>query len=299
MFEDQQSAIPNIKRLVCDEAWHGQQECKSEAPSAREGLFLTNLMNKTMNEVEKIEHVEASVKVFFTRKYGMFKSILGNRDLNPVKIKRIIRDIENGLDMLKYCPIIVDREMNVIDGQHRLFVAKQVGSNVYYMITDHITLVEIAKLNSNTDKWKYKDFINCYIVQGKDDYRVLEDFIKKNSTALMLSANLLMYGGPRSGTGGSVKNYIEQGEFQVKFLAYAEKLMSTVDRFSTFEGYKDRYFIGAVHNLLNANKCQIDDLLAKFHQYQSPLEKCKSMKDYMSGLEMIYNYKNQNRRVIF
>lgn len=40
-------------------------------------------------------------------KLDSFKKIIGNRPINESKVQRLIDDIKGGLNLLKYCPILV------------------------------------------------------------------------------------------------------------------------------------------------------------------------------------------------
>lgn len=82
-----------------------------------------------------MNHVESSIKIYFTREYSLFNMLQGNRELNNAKIKRIKFDIMGGLDVLRYCPILVIENkqtgrLDIIDGQHRFWVAKEMKSKV-------------------------------------------------------------------------------------------------------------------------------------------------------------------------
>lgn len=244
-----------------------------------------------------IKHIEANVRIYFTRDYSIFNKVSGNRALNERKIERIKEEIIDGFDMLRYCPIIVDKDMNVIDGQHRLQVAKQLKSNIWYVITDAISLYEIAKLNTNTDKWKKKDFLNCYITLGVEDYKKLDEFQKKYNMPLSSAAKLLYE--------ASLKGYSEatqvfqSGNFKVKHLELAEKTMDLCLEFSAFEKHKAREFIQAIVVLIKNQKCDFDWLLEKFNQNTEALVEQVNYKNYLTNLEEIYNRHSRTRKVIF
>ena len=58
---------------------------------------------------------EIKNKYFKTKNYSMFKKVRGNRDVDPTHVARIVkliaqRDTKN--------PIIVNKKMEVLDGQH-------------------------------------------------------------------------------------------------------------------------------------------------------------------------------------
>lgn len=74
-------------------------------------------------------HTEATVKIYHTSQYSLFKMINGNRQLNEPKIKKIIAEIQSGNDMLKYYPVQVKENngrLDILDGQHRFYICKKV-----------------------------------------------------------------------------------------------------------------------------------------------------------------------------
>jgi hypothetical protein len=249
---------------------------------------------------DKIPHAPATHKIYFTREYTWFKNIHGNRLLNESKINRIIKDIKAGLDILKYCPIIVDREMNVIDGQHRLFVAKKLKSNIWYVISDNLSLHEIAKINSNTERWKAKDFIHCYSIQGNKHYKDLENFMDTHNIPLGPALLLLRNGTTMSGGAGlTVKDEFESGRFQVKQLQKATEVVDMVKQFKKHPGFLKRGFIDAVCKLMEGGKCDFEHLLKKFTGNPDALRECPDTKTYLKAIEDVYNIGQKQRKVIY
>jgi hypothetical protein len=247
-----------------------------------------------------ITHAEATHKIYFTRDLARFKSITGNRLLNESKINRIIKDITNGLDLLKYCPIIVDKEMNVIDGQHRLYVAKKMKSNIWYVISEKLSLHEIAKINSNTERWKPQDFIHCYSAQGNENYKILENYMDTYGFPLSVSLKILRDGNViDAGDTGSPKEDFESGNFKVNHLKKANELGDLVAKFHHHKGYTARGFICAIYTLKQAGKCDFDHLRKKMETTAFPLKDCTNMKSYLVRIEELYNKGAQTRKVIF
>ena len=201
------------------------------------------------------QHVESNVKVYVTREHNIFKTIMGNRLLNYNKIKKIIKEIESGLNMLQYYPIVVDKDMNVIDGQHRLFIAKQLKCNIWYIICETkkssagaspVTLNDIAKINSNTERWKNKDFIHCYAAQKNQHYIKLSDFSTTWSFDLTTAMSLLS--GKSNDGSGIERDVFEQGRFEIKDEDYANKIARQVHEFKDFSGFNKRSFVVAIPN---------------------------------------------------
>ena len=248
-------------------------------------------------------HKESNVKIFFTRDYDKFEKISGNRVLNMPKINRIKRDIQNGLDVLKYYPITVhDRAgtLEIVDGQHRFQVAKSLGSMVWYIIMpDLMSLMEIAKVNSNTEKWKDDDFINCYAAQGNEHYIALRDFRAQYGFPLSSCMKMLRSGNASSETGSSSKNAFHEGRFQVKELEQATELAETVKKFKAFPGHKSGGFIVAISKILTNGIVPIDEIVGKFEKNADMLTAQSNWKEYLVNLELIYNKGNHTRKVIY
>lgn len=270
----------------------------SEGPDQRPEKSIANLPNK----VTPGGHVESSVKIFFTKQYDRFVRMKGNRVLNKIKINRIKRDIENGLDVLKYCPVIVsekDGKLEIIDGQHRYEVAKEMGSHVWYIIADELTLLEIAKVNSNTEKWKNKDYIHCYASQGNEHYQQLSDFMEKYGFPLSVSLALLTKGAILTDGGGDLKKVFQAGTFTVADLPTAINIAETVMRFEGFEAAKSRTFVVAICKVIESGQCPIDEVIEAYIDNKAKLEPQSSWKEYLGALEAIVNIGKKIRRVIY
>lgn len=249
-----------------------------------------------------MQHIESSVKIYFTREYTRFAKLNGNRQLNMAKINKIKKDIEAGLDMLKLCPILVAAKgelLEVIDGQHRLEVAKQVGSCVWYIIADELTLAEIAKVNSRTEKWKGGDFINCYSQQGNESYVLLEAYMQKYKFPVGVAVKLLATGSILSDASFVNKELFESGQFVANKRAEAMEIGDTILKFSSFSGHKTRAFIVAICKILDAKKVAIADVIAAYNNHSDKLKLCANPKGYLLALETIMNIGKHVRVTIY
>jgi len=111
-----------------------------------------------------------------TKDYSLFKFILSNREVDHNHIKRLAKSIQRN-NLLYIRPLIVNDKMELIDGQHRLEAAKQIGAEVYFMKVPKLTKSDIAVLNSAQKNWTRSDFINFYAMEGNEDYKKLAQLI--------------------------------------------------------------------------------------------------------------------------
>lgn len=249
------------------------------------------------------DHTESTVKVYQTNDYARFRMINGNRELNSAKIKRIKSDIAGGLDVLKYCPVLVAASNNhydILDGQHRFWVSKELRRPVHYIIADKIGLHGIAKINSNTEKWKNYDYLHCYIQQGIKDYEILRDFIEKYDITFSIGTRLLSYGSLSSDGGYCGIKEFQNGNFKAVFCKEAANAIEACKLFDFLPFWKDRNFIIAICKIINGKgDCDFSKLIDKVKDDADELTKGMNYKQYLTALENIYNKGAHTRKVIY
>lgn len=236
-----------------------------------------------------------------TSNYELFETITGNRVVNNKKIEKLTEDVQNGLNLLPYCPIVVYKEgdiFKIVDGQHRFETAKVVESPVYFVECEKLSLLQIARLNSRSDKWSNKDFLSCYIKLGIEDYKILQDFMNEYETIYSASIDLLMYGNINRKT-NSMQEF-RDGEFKVNFLKLAKEVTAlTIDIFERYKFRTDRRLIAAVQQLKEKGLCDFEILKQKISAAPMLMDQQGSTKEYIYNIERVYNHNNQKRIIIF
>jgi hypothetical protein len=251
-----------------------------------------------------MKHKESSVKVYCTTDYSIFKKMDGNRGLNKRKIERIIKEISSGNDILDEVPILVAENMEVRDGQHRLAIAQSLKRPVHYIIhKKKMSMYQVARVNTNVEKWKPADFINCYIKAGNDNYKLIKKFIDTYGIAVG-SALVMLKKGTFNHTGGmdatsKLNTEFETGVFEVKSYRQACQLAEICKSFSEFPAWNSRSFIIAISRIVQKNQCDFSVLIKKFKAYPKRLLQQPNYKGYLANLEEVYNIDNSKRRTIY
>jgi hypothetical protein len=252
-----------------------------------------------------MKHQQSPIIIYMTDDFKIFNRIKGNRDLNHLKIKKMVRDIKNGTNLLPDFPILVSQgemKLNVIDGQHRLEAAKQTKRPVYYIIRkEQMELHNMARLNSLQEKWKPKDFIQCYIEKGISDYKKLDEFIALYNVPISVALNLLAYGvtGGDTGANEDITEMFRRGSFRCKHWKQAVEIIEECRKFAAFAGWNTRPFIVAISRILGADQCDFDELVKKFSEDPRQLQRHSNAKQYLTNLENIFNKGYHKRRTIF
>lgn len=240
---------------------------------------------------------KASVDVLFTNDYGYFKFLKGNRDLNNGKIKRITESVSNGLNLFRYCPILINKDGYVIDGQHRFVVCKQMKLPVFYIIVPDFTLRQIAEMNQNASKWKDRDFMNCYIDTGNENYKVLADFIETYGINIGIAVSLLSEGKVK---GVRMIDVMRDGLFKATHLKHAKHFMGKAISLKDYcESYLSRNFLQAVEVLVESKDFSLEEFIDKLNTHGLRIDNRQSYKEYLTHIEDLFNYRNSKRKRIY
>jgi hypothetical protein len=107
-------------------------------------------------------------RIYETTDYSVFKYLLGNRAVKPARVKKIKKSIIE----VGYVnnPIVVNRKMEIIDGQGRFQALMELGLPIRYVIDENAGIKECRALNMGQTNWNTNDWINFYAENGNDNY---------------------------------------------------------------------------------------------------------------------------------
>ena len=158
---------------------------------------------------------DAEAKIHKTMEYDKFKRMAGNRPIRRGHIQNIKIKIEEK-DLKS--PIVVNKQYEIIDGQHTLEARKELNLPVYYRFGEKMDLHDVQTLNSTNLPWNNDDFCDSYIELGNRHYKIYKSFRKKyqlqHETAMILLTGRDMK---------ALRSVFRNGEFRVANLDDAEK----------------------------------------------------------------------------
>ena len=114
-----------------------------------------------------------------TKNYDLFKRINYNREVMIPRIDKIVESIKKYGFIL---PILVNGNMMIVDGQHRLEAAKKAGSEVLYIqfpIHDDMLPVLISTVNTTSRNWTLEDHLNMWVALEKETYLYISDIMDR------------------------------------------------------------------------------------------------------------------------
>ena len=234
-----------------------------------------------------------------TRTYGIFKSLKGNRRVDPVHVAKLVESLKvNDLTSVK--PIVVNEKMQVIDGQHTLKALKTLEREVSYVQATGLDLMDIRQLNVNVRAWSLPDYIDSYCALGNENYIQLREFIKKHVFSPTIAAILL---GGYAVNKDSPRPVIKSGNFKVVSKDRAEEFVKILTDlkpyFTAVNVFLDRNFHLALIRILYAFEMPIEEFMKILNTSNRKITPQLNMRDYLRALEDIYNHGRKSKRVRF
>lgn len=229
--------------------------------------------------------------VHTTKDYSLFKPIDGNRNKNLLHLNRLKKSMsENYL----FTILTVNENYEIIDGQHRFEIIKELGLPLNYVVCKGYGLNEVHTLNANAKTWKSSDYLEGYCNLGYKDYLIFRDF--KEKYGLGHDETVCLLHGSKAIGGGSHVQEFYSGNFKVKDLKKAEDAMEKIKMIEPYyAGYKRRYFIYAMLNLFKNPNFQFTEFLQKLRLQPTALQDCVTTSAYIILIEEIYNYKRKGK----
>ena len=129
-----------------------------------------------------------------TKKYDVFQYVESNRTIDKNHVNKLVNAIQDK-NMLHLNPIIVNELKQVIDGQHRLEAAKQLGYYIYYIVDNNVGETEISRLNAVKKNWKPIDYVNFWATKNKLGFRELKKVLDEYPLFGLSTIKALVGGG--------------------------------------------------------------------------------------------------------
>lgn len=226
-----------------------------------------------------------------TTNYSIFKYKPGNRAVNQKHVKKLKESFQKH-DFLPSCPIIVDKNMYVIDGQHRLEAAKQLGIAVYYTVETEPDADLLIDLNITQRKWYAIDYVRYFADKNSHYKRFLQLLTE---VPLDVVSVLNMATGKDLG-GAFINEVVKTGQLEVT----AEQIQRAHITYDNLLALRDALrckitgrTIKAIIYLQNNPKFSWGTMLQKANKYYAKSYPCSTKQEWVDMLIKLYNCNTQ------
>ena len=237
---------------------------------------------------------EKVATVYRTTDYGMFKNLEGNRDISMQRVS-MVRESINAVGYVLN-PIIVNERMEVIDGQCRLAVLKEMKKPVDYVVAEGAGFAECVQLNKALSKWRLTDYIKGYAERGNESYKwlkLLNDAYGKYFSIRVILCAIRSIQDVNTNAITDGKFTCTEAEYvgAVKMLEYLKEFLPIMD---TVKGRKE-YYMMAIIICHRIGKADGDMLISKMSAGKAGLLPVSSVKEAIGQIEAKYNYMNRKK----
>jgi hypothetical protein len=227
-----------------------------------------------------------------TKDYSIFKDFSSNREVDHKHVNRLVRAIEKR-NLLHVNPIVVDKNMCVIDGQHRLAAAQILNVEIFYIIED-INRKDISMLNSNQKNWNAMDYINFYTVEKSGPYMQLSNMIN-NYPEMAVSALLTL----SNSEGRRDIVQLKDGYLDVLEIHHCKDvcdLCRDLNKRFNYDFVFDSRFPLAISVAIKHEGFKVEQLIKQIEASPRDFVRCHTKKQYLQMIEEIYNrYLSKNK----
>lgn len=241
------------------------------------------------------DHSEKIVaKVYVTTDYKKFKRLDGNRAIQEARIKKIIASIRKVGYVLS--PIVVNENIEIIDGQARLEAFKRLNLPVYYVVAEGAGIDECIAMNINQTGWTLTDYIDSYADTGNISYVYLSQLLKAYKGIFQNKVILNIATGKVERSNGIIK----EGRFSCDATMYNEsqRVLSWLKNFrqpiDRVDGHTEYYYM-ALAFCYSDPEIDNDKLIGKVTQLQANLIPVTTIQQALEQLENVYNNRSHNK----
>jgi hypothetical protein len=237
-----------------------------------------------------------------TKDYSIFKKNKCNRILDTSNLARIRQSILTQ-NLLELRPIVVNSDMEVIDGQHRLAVAQELGLEIFYLIDVKAKDENIILLNCNQKSWNASDYLNYYINQGNQEYIRFNQFLEKHHLVISNALLLLLKNGMDTRASFEIfrtGNFIFPSAVEIievnNNLAFINTVIDYIKtKTSGNKAYLQRKtFFTSTLEFFSSKYVDKDTFMKKLEFRIDLMHPCTKRSEYKYILKQIYNFRNNN-----
>ncbi|MES2875414.1 MAG: ParB N-terminal domain-containing protein [Bacteroidota bacterium] len=230
-----------------------------------------------------------------TKDYSIFKKLEGNRSLISTHISCLIQSIKKE-NLLHIRPILVNEDMEVIDGQHRLEAATSLDTEIYYVQMKDLGPTQVATLNSNQKNWKLLDYLNLYTISFKNkNYLKIKDLMATYSLDIQSAFLFIGFNIRKKDAKDAFENgnffYPDDDSFAIDTINKLQKLIDivTLHEIKPDSAFKTIAFISPFIRFIESKKINWDQFYDRLEKNWSKLGKRYNTDQYMDMLLEIYN----------
>lgn len=234
--------------------------------------------------------------IYEEKDYSKFKRLEANRAVTEGRVSKLVESLSEKEVMN---PIVVNRNMEIIDGQGRFEAKKRLGTPIRYIVDKNATIDDCRRMNKFNSKWCIADYIESYASDGNVNYvrlRDLRDELDISYTRLMIMCGK-GFGNDRAVVqSGGLKFTESDAEKVRKVNRMANEILEAL----VYDKRVSGTFFSAVKVIVGFEGYKHDKILKNCELERYRYRQMRRLEDQLKEFSRIYNRGvRNNRRVHF
>ena len=246
-----------------------------------------------MQMAEILDQSQAMDMVYMTTDYSLFKFQEGNRIINPRNYNKLLKSVK---EKQLRIPIIVNENMEIIDGQHRFKSWREEGKPIYYIINEGYGLEETKRANIVSATWTTQDFVNTYVAEGKESYIVFKEL--KATHGVSNNDLLFLFALYQRKTIKNMKDDFVLGGLSLEGEEHVRLFLEKLELFTDFQYGKQTKFVKAFAKIYHLEEYDHAVMEKQYKTHGYKLKRQNNLDDYIAMiLNDVYNYAKTKNRI--
>lgn len=221
--------------------------------------------------------------VLETSDYTVFQPLPHNRRIVENHVRDLVQSMEERPHLRPARPILLNEQMQIIDGQHRVEASRRLKITVFYMVVPGLTIADARLLNALQRTWSLLDYAESYASDGHKEY---VKFMERHEQYKMPASALASYMTARLDDRMRMK--FKTGQFKTAEDKIINDYLAKLEDFSQYtKRWNEERFAMAVFHLITNDKYDHRRMLSKLENTRIVPQ--PSRLEYLRELEDIYN----------
>jgi len=245
------------------------------------------LENSTITK--EVHATMSDVKIYTSSDYSIF--VLSELNRVPGHYKKVLQSIQEN-DYTKYQPILVNKKMEIVDGQNRFLACRDLGLPIHFIVSETINIFAAADINKASKNWSSMDYVQHYAKRGREPYIELLDICAKYDQKL----SVVQQFGKLTNNHRSAAECVKAGDFQFKREVDIDAFFNHVKEFAPYYNYSSQdKFVKAVLKLFLQKDYKPATMLKKLRIASAIVHEQPRVDMMTQELLKLYNYKSKKK----
>jgi len=233
--------------------------------------------------------MNAITEIKSTRDYSLFKPLPNNvnRDLSQSHKNKVKRSLE---EKQLIVPILVNENMEIIDGQHRYEACVLLELPIYFYQIDGYGIKEVRLINSTNKIWGPEDHIRSRARDGDEMYEQIESFMDDYSYGASTAMGLLTRKSGFSEMRNDTLKLVDRDFRSARVIADKMKRVAEI----VGSGFHESHFALGFCDFLAVDNLDFDAFIKRIRKsstkIRSELAEGASRKGFKIAILRAYNY---------